>query len=220
MAKGEKESLQVLGAVLGFLQKETCPADNDFAAVFDEAIQRIHDGELLRTTLMNGEHVNTKRCFHRSEFEDLVNNNLWTSITLEGDFNASLVIGEVTHSRDIEKDFLTHQFGNTLLKHRTVYPVWNIGDGDDGSTRGLLLDFHGSAHLNTTATGVEIAVDSFESADFAFTGEIGAFDILLEFINGKLWIIDSSANTIDHLPHIVGWDVGGHTHGDTCAAVD
>ena len=95
-----------------------------------------------------------------------------------------------------------------------------MGDGDDGCARGFFLNLHVTSHLDATATSVEVAVDAFEAADFALTGEIGAFDILLQFIDRKLGIIDTGAYTINHFAQVVGGDVGGHSHRDTGTSID
>ena len=83
--------------------------------MLDKCVECIHDRELLGAALVNGQHVHPEGRFHGGQFEDLINNNLRAGITLEGDLDACLIIGKVTHSGDVREDFFTHQLCNTLL---------------------------------------------------------------------------------------------------------
>ena len=220
MPEREQECLKVFRTVFCFIEQEAGASHDHLTAVFDKCVKCIHDRELLGAALVNSQHVHPEGCFHGGEFEDLVNNHLWASITLEGDLDASLLIGEVTHCGDFSEDFFTDKLGDALLQYRAVYTVRHVGDGDDGCARGFFLNLHVASHLDATTTSVEVAVDAFEPADFALSGEIRAFDILLQLIDRELGIVDTGANTIDHFAQVVGGDVGSHAHRDTSAAID
>ena len=51
-------------------------------------------------------------------------------------------------------------------------------------------------------------------------GKIGCRHIDHQFIDGNVWVVDKRATGIHHLAQIVGWDIGGHAHGDAACAVD
>ena len=111
----EQECLKVFRAVFCFIEQEASTAHDHLTTVLDERVKCIHDRELLGAALVNGQHVHPEGCFHGGEFEYLVNNNLWSGVTLESDLDACLLIREVTHSGDIREHFFTDQLCNTLL---------------------------------------------------------------------------------------------------------
>ena len=116
---------------------------------------------------MNREHVDAEGSLHRRQLEDLVHHDLRAGVTLQGDFNAGVICGEITHSRDIEKDLLANQFGNPNLESCPVHAMGNLPDDDLGGTGFTLGHLHDPAHLNTATTGSKITVDALVAANFA-----------------------------------------------------
>ena len=220
VAQCEKISLQVLGALFRLLKKVAGSANNDLTAVLNEGIQRIKETQLLGTTLVNREHVNSKRGLHCSELKELVHHNLRTGVALQSNLDASIVSRKVTHTRDIEQDFFANEFGNSDLQSRTVHPMRNLANHDLGRTSFTLGHFHDTAHFDAATSGTEVAIDSLKAANLTRRGKVRPLDVLLHCINRDIRIIDTSTNTINHFSHVVGRDVGGHTDRNTGASID
>ena len=102
--------------------------------------------------MVNGEHVDRERAFHRGVLVKIVDDNLRIRIAFELDDDAPVFIRLIPDCSDITADLLIHQIGDSLDESGAIDVEWDFGDDD------LFLAafnfFHAgfAAHFHTAAT--------------------------------------------------------------------
>ena len=91
MPQSQEIGFQILRSLLCFPKEVASPANNYFAAVLNKGIQGIEQPQLLGTTLVNRQHVDSKRSFHGGKLKEQVHHHLWASVTLQGNFDAGII---------------------------------------------------------------------------------------------------------------------------------
>ena len=82
-----------------------------------------------------------------------------------------------------------------------------------------LLKFMAGTHHDLAAACGIGGADAAAAHDDTAGGEVGAFDVRHQIRERCLGIVQHADARADHLPQIVGRNIGGHTHGDTAGAV-
>ena len=169
---------------------------------------------------MDRQHINAVRCIHAGEFENLIGDNLWTSIALQFDLNACFLIGKVAHAGDAGEDFFIHQFGDALLQCCAVDAVRHFTNRENALTTFLFIDLDATAQTHGAAASAEVFFDALEAADLALAGEVRSFDELHQLRQSNFWIVDLRANRIDDFAQVVRGEIGRHTHCDAGATIN
>ena len=184
--------------------------------MFNVEVDGILHGEHLRAALVNGQHVHGEGSLHAGELVQLVDDHLRAGIALQLDFD---VVRQVAHTGDIRDNLITHQLSNTLLQHSAVHTVGHIGDVDELAAILIGHHLHLTAHAHAAAAGAEIAVDTLVTQHITTRGEVRALDVGTQSFAGDEGIVDVGADAVHHFAQVVRGHVGGHTHGNTRAAV-
>ena len=183
--------------------------------MLDVTIESLFQRKQFRTTLVNGEHVHAERCLHCGELIDLVDQNLGPCVSLQGDLNTRIFVGEIPHPRDPGKDLLVHQLRDPLLEGGAVHAIGHFRDGDNGGAVLLFVHLHLASHLDRPATGREVALNSLHSANLASHRKVGPLHMLHQFGQRDLGIVDLGTEGIHDLTQVVGRQVRGHPHRDS-----
>ena len=112
------------------------------------------------------------------------------------------------------------QVGDLLHQAGFVHLVGDLGDDDAAFAPGHGFHLGPGPHHHLAPAGAVGLADAAGAHDQAAGGEVRAGDIGHELLDGDIRVIDHGHIGVDHLPQVMGGDVGGHAHGDAAAAVD
>ena len=119
------------GALLGLAQFVTGPAQNDFAPMIDVSLVRLLERKQLRPAMIDREHVDRERAFHRGVLVEIVDDDLrdcasrfnsMTTRVFSSDSSRIAVMSVSTLSFTRSRD--------ALDQRRAVHVVRNLGDDD------------------------------------------------------------------------------------------
>ena len=113
-----------------------------------------------------------------------------------------------------------HLIGDVANELALVYLIRKLGNNDAGAILPVLFKFRSCAqHDLAAACGIGLA-DAAAAHDDALGRKIRPLNILHQIAQFRLRILKDTDTGIDDLFEIVGWDIGGHTDGDTAGTVD
>ena len=84
----------------------------------------------------------------------------------------------------------------------------------------VLLEPHGPAVNDSSATGGEIVADAFVADDRAAGRKIRTLDVVHQFQDTHLRLIQQRDARVQHLAQVVGWHAGSEAEPDAILAVD
>ncbi len=152
---------------------------------------------------------------------ELVEDDLRFGAALELDDDAHAVtIALIAHVGDIVDGLLVDELGDALDEDVFVDLVGNLADDDGLATLGHVLSGAFSAHEEAAAAGFVGLGDAAAAVEESTGGEVGAGDVLENFGEAGLRIVDHFDRRVHDLGEVVGRDVGGHADGDAIRSVD
>ena len=218
---GEAQALDDLAARSRFAQVEQGATRDDLAAVIDEDLERLAQGQHHRATVDDREHVRRERCLQRRELEQIVEDDLVVRIALELEHDPDAVairgVGEVGDALELLVD---DERGGLRDPALLVHHERQLGHHDREAILADLLGVSDAAQLDRTATRLVRGEDAAATLDHASGREIGTGNELEQLLIGELRIGDQRERAIDDLTEVVRRDVRRHTDGDAGAAVD
>ena len=217
--QGDEVALELLGARLGLAEEEAGAAQDDLAAVLDEAGDRFLEREELRSSPVDGQHRDGEGGLERGVLVEVVDHHLGDGVALEFDDHAGVLIGLVADGTDVGDDLLVHQSRDALDEGGAVDVVGDLGDDDLLAATLDLLDPGATADLHGTAARLEILLDAADAAELAARREVGPLDVLHQLLDRDVGVVDLGADGVDGFAKIVRRDVGRHADGDAGAAV-
>jgi len=220
VGEGDEVALEFFGFDFGLVEEEACAAEDDFAAVFDVAIDGFLEGKELRFAAVDGEHVHAERRFERGVLVEVVDEDLRVSVAFEFDDHAGVLGAFVAHIADAGENLLVDEFGDPLHEIGAVHVVGDLGDDDAFASAFALFDRHASAHADLAPAGFKILADAGAALDETARGEVGALDVGHETVDGDVGVVNLGADAIDALHEVVGGDIRGHADRDAGAAID
>ena len=165
---------------------------------------------------------------------EIVEDDLADLAALQLDDDAHAVaVGLVADVGDAFDGLVAHQVGDALDQLRLVDLIGDLVDDDLLAIALLhLLDLGLGSHLDAAAAGDVGLVNAAPADDEAAGREVGPGNQPDEFAQLVLAaerrasrrhhqrLFDHPDDAVDHLPHVVRRDVGGHAHGDPGRSVD
>ena len=151
---------------------------------------------------------------------EIVEDDLGTRVALEIDDDAGVLVRLIAHGADLGQDLLIHQLGDALDQGRAVHVVGNLGDDDLIAIARQRLNASATASPDAAASRSHVIADARVAADGTTRGEIRAFDVRRDLINGDGRILNLCAKRIDHLTQVVRRNVRGHADCDAGASID
>ena len=152
---------------------------------------------------------------------EVVEDHLGVHVPLQLDDDAgALPVGLVPKVRDALNLLFLHQLRDALDEAGLVHLVGDLGDDDPAPVSAHLLDLGLCPDHDAAPAGPVRLRHAHAAHDDAARGEVGARDVLHEVVHGYFRVVDHGAEGVRDLAQVVGWDVGGHAHGDAAGAVD
>jgi hypothetical protein len=111
------------------------------------------------------------------------------------------------------------QIGDLLFDDLDRGLVGELGD-HNSVTDTALFDLGHCAHLDGAPAGAVGVEDALATEDQRAGRKVRALDELHQVVRRGLGVVEHVDGGVDDLAHVVGWDVGGHAHGDALGAVD
>ena len=121
------------------------------------------EGEELRPTVIDREHIDREGAFHRGVFVKIVDDDLWIRVAFELDDHAGVFVGFVANRRDLAQNFLVHQVRDSLDQRCPVHVERNLGDDDLFFAALDLFDPRFAAHFHTATASLEILANTNSS---------------------------------------------------------
>ena len=151
---------------------------------------------------------------------ELVEDDIGVDILLEVDDDAhALAIGLVVDIGDAFNLLFVGKLGNVLDEFGLINAVRYLGD-DNAVVLTLALNFGLTANHDFAATGLIGLSYAIITIDDTARWEVGSLNVLHQFVDGNLRIIDIGTDAIDTLREIVGRHIGSHTDSDAVGTID
>src|SRR5262245_64100710 len=117
-----------MGPCLGFLELITRTPRHHVAAMLDEQVERIDQGQLPRLPVDDGEVYDAKGLLHRGQLVQIVKNYIRNGVSFELDHDphafAVRLVAQVRDSLDL---LVVNQLGNSSYKLRLIDLIRNLG---------------------------------------------------------------------------------------------
>ena len=210
-----------MGAIARLVQQELGATGDDLLAEVDEGAQEVLQGQHLRPTAVEGDHVAAEGILQLRIPIELVQHDIGDGVALDLDDDAhAIAVGLVAQLRDALDALLAHQFGDLFEQGALVHLIGNFGDDEGFAILADLLHLRLGAHQHRAAPGLISEPRPAPAQHDAAGGEIGSGDDLDQLIDGDLGIVHHGEDGVDHLAQIVRGYIGGHAHGDAARAID
>ena len=171
------EAEQDVLALAGFAQFVLgAPADH-IDAVIDEVLDHVHQAELARLAVDDGEHDDAEADLQLCVLIQVVEDDLGLLAALQFDDDAHAVAVAVVHHVGDAFDALLVDHGGDLFEQlRLVDLIGDLVDDDLLAILAHLLDLGAGANLQLAAAGGVGLLDALPAEDEAAGGEIGTLD--------------------------------------------
>ena len=222
LAWASKQALHRVLPLAGAGEQELRPTADHDHAMADELLQHLLERERPRFAVHQREQDDRERVLQRRELVELVEDDLRVGVFLEVDHDADRLfeIALVADAGDAGDFAFVGQRGD-FLDHRVAGLL--VGDlvDDDPHPAGLaFVDGRLRADDDRAAAGFVAFPDRVLAADDAAGGEVGAGDVLHEFADGDVRIVEQRDDAAADFAEVVRRDAGGHADGDAAGAVD
>ena len=113
-----------------------------------------------------------------------------------------------------------HQLGNALLQGLLVDLVGQLVH-DDGLalTTINIFKMHLGAHDHAATASAVAFAHTADTVNNTARGEVGGGDDFNQIIHAGFGVMQQVQASIHHFIQVVRWNIGGHTHSNTCRAV-
>ena len=98
--------------------------------MLDVAGVRFLERKQFGPPVIDRQHVDRERAFHRGVFVKVVDDDLGIAVALQFDDDARVFVGLVADRGDIGEHFFVHQFRDPLDQRGAIDVVRNFGDDD------------------------------------------------------------------------------------------
>src|SRR5690606_14830169 len=222
IGQGYSQTFQHMTALARFTQLEYGAACHHFTAVAQEVIHQLFQVEQTGLAIDQCHHVHPEGFLQLRILVEVVQHNFRHFAALQfNDQTHAILVGLVANIGDTLDALFVDQLGNTFLQ-RLLVDLIRDGVDHDGLTVAVFQVFKVRAGTHDdAATARAIA--------FAHTGhainngasrEVGGRDVFDQFINRALGVAQAVQTAIDHFSQVMRRNIGGHTHGNTRAAVN
>ena len=222
VVQGDDEALEEVGPGPRLSQLELAAASDHLAAVDDELMQGLPEGQHTRLPVDDGQVDHPEGALQGGLLEQVVEHDQPVGVPLELDHDPHPApVRFVTQIADPFHVLGLDQIGDVLDQPRLVHLVGDLGD-DDRLLVALLvgLDLGLAAHDDPAAPRGVGLPHAVPAVDGPGGGEIRRRDVVHQLQVGQLGVVDQGGHATDHLHQVVGRDLGRHPHRDAVAAVD
>ena len=196
------------------------PSDN-FVPVIDIMADHLLQIESSRSAMNQRNNVHPECVLELRVLVELILHDQRQGIAFEFDNDAhSVAIGLVTEIGNAFDLFISREHGDFFYQRAFVYLVWDFCRDEGISTRANLFFVKLAAHHNPTAAGVislaHFGVPVYDTAGWEIRGGHDVY----ELIYGDVNVVDVGYGRRDHLPRVMGWNLGSHSDRNAVRSVD
>ena len=225
LVEGEQQAQKNMVPLLGLAQQVTRAAFNGLYAELEENLEHPAQGQQDRLTIHQCQHVGTEIALQRSEFEQVVQHNLWVSISPQLDHDshpvAIALISNVGYSL---KFLVVDHFRDSLDQSSLIGLIRQFGDDHRIAIRAACcldrLDCSHATHGHRTTAAQIRFPDAFTAKDLPSGGEVRAGDQSDQFLFSDVRVGNQGQQSIDQFIEVVGRNIGRHPHSDPGGAVE
>ena len=218
---GDFQAFQNVFPFLCLPQLKTGAAGDNLFLEADIFLQHFNQGQGAGLAVHNGQHDDAESGLHLGIGVQLVQHDLGRGIPLHiNDDVHTVAVGVVLHVGNAVHPLFLHQIGNALNEAGFVHLIGDFRDHNLEPAVFLFLNFRTGADGNPSPAGAIGSADTGAAHDNAAGGEVRPLDGFHHLVQGGVGVIDQAAHTVDDFSHVVGRNIGGHTHGDTGRTVD
>ena len=220
---GDDESFQDVCTLFGLAQVELCAAHHHFVAMFYEVADEVLQVQCLGALLSGASHqchvVHAEAGLQGGHLEQFVQHHTGVGIALHVDDDAhTFAVRFVVGIADAFDFLLVHQVGNALDEFGLVHAVGYFGHHNLVVVLSG-LDFGFGSHDDASPACFVGFAHTCHTIYISSCGEVGSLDMLHQFVDGDVVVVDIGHAGVNHLAQVVGGHVGGHTYGDTAGTV-
>ena len=213
-----------MGPLLGLAQIVAGAADDDLLLEGDVLVQDVAQGEDLglglAAGLHQGQHIDGEGGLELGLCKQAVEHHLGIGVPLDlDDHPHAVAVGLIPDVGDALQPLVLHLVGHVLDEHALVDLVGDLGDDDAGAVVAELLKLGAGPDAHPAPAGGIGLPDAAATHDDAPGGEVRPLDVLHQITELSLRIVQHADAGADHLPQVVGRDIGGHAHRDAAGAV-
>ena len=114
---------------------------------------------------------------------------------------------------------LIHQVGDVLDEFCLVDAIGYFAD-DNLVVLFARLNLGPGAHDDASSSGLVGVAHALHTINEGTRWEVGSWDVLHQSCHVDVGVVDVGYAAVDALTEVVGWDVRGHTYGDTRGTID
>ena len=163
-----QKAFQNMDALLSLIQVKLSTTAYNINLVINVVTKNLAEGKRTRNTVNQSQVNDAKVGLKLSLLIEIVQNNLWYSITLEVQNNAhTLTVGLIAHVRDAFDFLLVDCLSNLLLEKTLVNLIWNLSNNKALTTALNLLNVDFCADRNRTAASLVSVLDALSAHDDA-----------------------------------------------------
>lgn len=179
--------------------KRVRPHDH-VVAVLDEMLHQIQQIEHHRTTVHQRDVVHRERGLQRRILIQRIEHHARHGIVFQDDDDTHAVpVGLVVDIGNALDLLFVDKVGDLLDHLRLVDHIGNFGDDDALAAAGRMLDLRAGTHDHTAPACQQRFPNPFVAVNNSSGREIGALDVLEQFLTCYLRIVHESTAGIDHL---------------------
>ena len=194
-------------------------AYHHLVAVVHKVADAVLKREQTGTALDERDAVYGKRRLQRRHLEEFVEHHIGVGLALHVDNDAHTVaVALVVDVGDAVNLLFVHQRGNALDEFGLVHAVGYLSH-HDGIVLGAAFYLGAGAHHYAAAACFVSALHALHAHDVAARREVGGLDILHEFLNADVGVVDVGHAAVNHFTQVVRGHVGSHTNGNTAGTV-
>ena len=195
-------------------------AADHFHAVVDEKLDHVHQAQLARLAVDDGEHDDAETDLQLRVLIEVVEHHLglFAALQLHHDAHA-VAVAMVHHVGDAFDALLIDHGGDLFQQLRLIHLVRDFVDDDLVFILADPFDLGAGTNLELSAAGGVGLLETLAAQNEASGGEIRPLHEFQQLGQGGLGMLDLVDDRVDDLGKIMRRDVGGHSHGDTGGAV-
>ncbi|OQA55817.1 MAG: hypothetical protein BWY42_01326 [Candidatus Omnitrophica bacterium ADurb.Bin277] len=205
-----------MGALFRFIEVKPGPANDNLGPIFDKLFEHLLERKDAGLPVHQGEHDYAKRALHLSVFIQVVQDNLRYRFPFQFDHHThTIAIGLVAKIRNPVDPLILHEPDYRFNQVRFVNLV-----GDFRNDNGVFFvpprfDRRLCAHDNRASPGFVSLLDPVSPHDESTRRKIRARHYFEKFFVCDVRVINQRDARVDHFGHVVRWNVGRHSHGNS-----
>ena len=209
-----------MATIFCLVETELCTTCDNFKLVTHISVQCISKVDGPRNTINKRNHVHGETGLQRCHLVQVVENHVCVRIALQQDGKTCLTAGRtIVHVGDTFKFAAIDKFLNTCSNRRAAGLVRKFCHQNFHAACAVFFNDCLGACLNASASSAICILNTRATKNETTCWEVWPRHELHEVFWCCLWIIDEVQRCINHFAQVVRRNAGGHTNGNTLAAV-